>query len=176
MKEPTSVGVTISKEYRKLNTRLHEKAPHYGTSAQLYGVQVRSLVNEFKSHNVLDYGCGKGVLQLALGLPTKKFDPCVLEYSKPPAPADIVACIEVLEHIEPEYLDAVLDDLRRLTRKVLFATVATGPSSKVLQDGRNAHLIQEPEEWWLERIGLRFTVRTIDRHQFGFLLTATPRG
>lgn len=178
VKQSTSVGVTISKSYRKLNTRLHEKAPHYGSSAGfVHAKAIRALLNELETRDILDYGCGKCTLREALSpIPVKCFDPCILQFSARPMPADIVACIEVLEHIEPGYLDAMLDDLKRLTKRALFATVATGPSTKLLADGRNAHLIQKPEEWWLEKISARFDVRDIERHEYGFYFTAVPLG
>lgn len=167
------VGTTLSKAYRKLNGKLHRKAPHYGRSGYLHAARIRTLMMEFQSEDVLDYGCGKRTLQDALGIDIHNFDPCILEFAQEPAPADIVACIEVLEHIEPEYLGPVLADLRALTKRVLFATVAVTPSTKLLADGRNAHLIVEPEEWWLERIARDgFQVRSVERHEFGFYLTA----
>jgi len=43
-----------------------------------------------------------------------------------PSPASFVACIDVLEHIEPELLDNVLDDLRRVTAQIGVFTVHTG--------------------------------------------------
>ena len=49
-------------------------------------------------------------------------------------------------------LDAVLADLNRVTKRCIFLTVATGPAVKVLDDGRNAHLIQQPMEWWLPKL------------------------
>jgi 2-polyprenyl-3-methyl-5-hydroxy-6-metoxy-1,4-benzoquinol methylase len=65
-----------------------------------------------------------------------------------PEPHDIVACTDVLEHIEPDCLDDVLKDIRRCTKKVAFLLIATRPAIKVLADGRNAHLIQQPYTWW----------------------------
>jgi len=170
----SAVGRTLSKAYRKLNTRLHERAPHYGCSGQLHAARIRTLMMEFETSDVLDYGCGKRTLESALGIAIHNFDPCIPALARPPQPADIVACIEVLEHIEPDYLAPLLTDLRRLTRHVLFATIAVVPSTKLLDDGRNAHLIVEPEDWWLRHIDAAgFAVRKLDRHDFGFYVTAT---
>lgn len=171
----SAVGRTLSKHYRKLNSKLHATAPHYGRSGHLHADAIRTLMVEFETCDVLDYGCGKCTLQEALGIWIRNFDPCVLELSAPPEPADIVACIEVLEHIEPFYLSAVLADLRRLTKRVMFCTVATVESTKLLADGRNAHLIVQPELWWLDRLAeAGFHVLLVnDRHEFGFYVTAT---
>lgn len=169
----SAVGRTISKPYRKLNTMMHGLAPHYGRSGHLHADAIRALMAEFATSDVLDYGCGKCTLQEAIGIAINNFDPCILALATPPMPADIVACIEVLEHVEPEYLDRALDDLRRLTTRVLFATVATGLSTKRLGDGRNAHLIVQPEEWWIARItAARFSIRSVVRHSLGFHVTA----
>lgn len=72
----------------------------------------------------------------------------------------MVVCIDVLEHIEPDCLEAVLDDLKRVTASFGIFTVATGPAKKVLADGRNAHLIQQDPEWWMMKIFARFVVKT----------------
>ena len=34
----------------------------------------------------------------------------------------------------------------------LVALLATGPAEKMLPDGRNAHLIQQPKQWWLDKV------------------------
>lgn len=73
----------------------------------------------------------------------------------------MVACIDVLEHIEPEYLDGVLDELARLTEGVAFLSIHTGPAVKVLSDGRNAHLTQQPMSWWMPKVFDRFEVQTV---------------
>ena len=73
----------------------------------------------------------------------------------------MVTCIDVLEHIEPEYLEDVLDHLEELTEVVLFASIHTGPAGKTLDDGRNAHLIQKPMEFWLPKIWERFAIQTV---------------
>ena len=61
-------------------------------------------------------------------------------------------CSDVLEHIEPELLENVLDDLCGLSQKAVYLCVATRPAKKILSDGRNAHLIVEDESWWLPKL------------------------
>jgi len=127
--------------------------------------------------HVLDYGCGSN-LSLAKGLKSlhkltyQCYDPGVERYAAPPVPAELVCCLDVLEHIEPDYLEAVLDDLRRVTQGVLVATVATGPAGKTLPDGRNAHLIQEPMQWWLPKLWSRFDLQNFSVTGNGFLVVA----
>ena len=80
------------------------------------------------------------------------YDPCIEGLDTPPEPHDVVACTDVLEHIEIDCLPAVLADLRRLSRRAAFLTIATGPAKKYLADGRNAHLIQQGSKWWIPKL------------------------
>ena len=53
-----------------------------------------------------------------------------------------------------------------------------GPAQKVLEDGRNAHLIQEPTSWWLEKLIRRFEISQLQTHQLmghGFWVVVQPR-
>jgi hypothetical protein len=71
------------------------------------------------------------------------YEPAVVEWADMPEPYEMVACLDVLEHIEPALLDNVLDDLQRVTKSIGLFTVSTVEAMKVLPDGRNAHLIVE---------------------------------
>lgn len=146
----------ISPEYKALNTQLHRENTAYGTSGRNYSDMVEAVCRILKTRSVLDYGCGKGTLAARLPFSIANYDPCIPGLDSPPSPATVVVCTEVLEHIEPENLDAVLDDLARLTLRLVVLTVALGPAEKTLADGRNAHLIVRTEEWWNERIEKRF--------------------
>jgi hypothetical protein len=130
---------------------------------------------------ILDYGAGKGRLGQSLceyvrsPFTVHHYDPAIPEWSAPPAPCKFVACIDVLEHIEPELLDNVLDDLKRVTLAAGIFTVHVEPAKKLLPDGRNAHLIQQPSEWWLARILSRFDLVTFNRIPQGFMVTVEPK-
>jgi hypothetical protein len=147
----------ITEEYRKQNEQLHAD-PVYGVSAVAWVGRVRDLCAALKTTDVLDYGCGKRTLRKGLGWDIACYDPCIPECSSRPEPHDVVACIDVLEHIEPDCLDAVLDDLRRVTKKAAFLLIANRPARKVLPDGRNAHLIQEGPDFWLPKLWARFEI------------------
>ena len=69
-----------------------------------------------------------------------------------------IACVDVLEHIEPKLIDAVLQDLARVTKVKGYFTVAMYPARRVLKDGRNAHLIVEKAGWWLNKICKYFNI------------------
>ena len=163
----------ITAEYRELNRELHSQG-FYGISGGNWAKVVGSICDTIQSRDVLDYGCGQRTLEKGLGFPIRNYDPCVEGLDAPPAPADLVVCTDVLEHIEHDCLDEVLDDLRRVTRKFGFFVIATRPALKTLPDGRNAHLIQEGEAWWLPKIAARFEIQKIDRVEGEFLLMVAP--
>ena len=117
-----------------------------------------NLVDKLKTQSVLDYGCGKGYLAKALPFPIWEYDPAIPAHSESPRAADIVICTDVLEHIEPEHINAVLDDLARVTKQVGYYVIHTGPAGKTLPDGRNTHLIQRDRAWWESKIAKRFVV------------------
>ncbi len=148
----------ISSNYAKLNADMHARDPGYGTSGAGYADIVKIIANRIGTRSILDYGCGKCTLEMALGFDIANYDPAIPSLSAPPRPADFVVCTDVLEHIEPECLDAVLDDLKRLTKRVVFLAVSTKPATVQVDigDGRNAHLIQEPMDWWLPKLKARF--------------------
>jgi len=88
----------------------------------------------------------------------------------------MVACIDVLEHIEPDYLERVLDHLASLAEGVIFLSIDTGPAQKVLSDGRNAHLIQQPMSWWMPKIFERWEVQSLQQSsESGFFVVATAK-
>jgi len=148
----------ITEEYKKLNENLHETNKHYGTSGVKLADYVLGVAKTLNTTDILDYGCGKGTLAANLPFEIKQYDPCVAAHSATPEPAQIVICSDVLEHIEPDCLLAVLDDLWRVTKESILMVIHHGAAKKVLADGRNAHLIQEDEQFWLTLIMQRFRV------------------
>lgn|SRR5262245_61450058 len=157
---------------------MHQEKPGYGRSAREWVATVRELAFNVPTKDILDYGCGKRVLEEALGADHNitNYDPAIPEFSKHPGSRtyDFVCCLDVMEHIEPDCLDDVLDDLARLTRRQVMITVCSVSSYKHLPDGRNTHLIQRPYEWWLPKIWSRFTVRQFNLLGPKFLLIGGP--
>lgn len=156
----------ISEAYRTQQEKLHEN-PDYGVASLTYAPIVSIYCNKLKVTSLLDYGCGKcrlfDSLKVDHAMKLQAYDPGVPEYSSRPIPSQMVTCIDVLEHIEPEYLDDVLDDLAALTLEVGVFSVCSVPAVKVLADGRNAHLIQQPMEWWLPKFWERFDIQLMQK-------------
>ena len=161
----------LSESYRKEQERLHEN-PAYGVASVHYAPLVTQIIDKIGATEMLDYGCGKGRLAKSIQpkqeITVKQYDPGIPELSELPDSAQFVCCIDVLEHVEPDYLDDVLDDLQRVTEFYGFFTVHTGPAVKTLSDGRNAHLIQEGSQWWLPKIMQRFELLQFNTQEHGF--------
>ena len=173
---------TISEAYRKLQQGLHTN-PNYGVASLQFAPIVADIIRQSKARSISDYGAGKKNLLKGLaaagitGFDYYPYDPAFPEYGEP-KPADLVCCIDVLEHIEPDFLGNVIDDLARITTNLGFFSIHMGPAGKVLADGRNAHLIQKPASWWLKHLVERFEIAHVQRHQMmgtGFWVAVEPK-
>jgi hypothetical protein len=169
---------TISQEYLAQQKELH-KDPNYGVASIMFAPLVKEILLSTHARSISDYGAGKQNLKHALHNLGKTdfeyfpYDPAFPDYG-PPKPGDLVCCIDVLEHIEPDFLPNVLAELRSITRHFGFFSVAVGPAGKVLPDGRNAHLIQKPARWWLPKLCEHFEVRQVQRSQNGYWFFVEP--
>jgi hypothetical protein len=170
---------TISSDYLKQQQELH-KNPNYGVASLGYAPVVKQVLEQTGSKSLSDYGAGKCNLRKGLHDLGKTdfeyfpYDPAFSEYG-PPKPAQLVCCIDVLEHIEEDYLDAVFLDLKEITTKIGFFSVHTGPALKFLPDGRNAHIIQKPSSWWLPKMCQYFEIVHLQRAQGGFWVIVEPK-
>jgi FkbM family methyltransferase len=156
----------ITAQYAQLNAQLHADRPDYGTSGRRWAPVVAALADAAKANEILDYGCGKQTLAAALvGRRVLSYDPAIPALSRSPEPADVVVCTDVLEHVEPNCIEEVLDDLCRVTSKAALITVATRPAVKTLADGRNAHLTVQPFSWWRDHFLARFDVIDVQEEE-----------
>jgi hypothetical protein len=170
---------TISDAYRQQQIAMH-KNPEYGAASVSFAPIVKKLMANIDAKSLSDYGAGKCRLREALieqgagNFDYLPYDPAFPEYGSPKA-ADLVACIDVLEHIEEFYLDNVLLELKRITEKYGFFSIHCGPARKFLSDGRNAHLIQAPTSWWLPRLCEHFEIARLQEAPGGFWVITRPR-
>lgn len=173
------MSTVISDAYLAEQQGLHRN-PRYGVASIQFAPLVAQLLRVGKCSSLSDYGAGKCNLRHALGsaadgIAYQPYDPVFPEYGEAKR-ADLVTCIDVLEHIEPDCLDAVLDELASITGRLALLTVHTGPAKKQLSDGRNAHLTQQPAEWWLEHLRRRFDVLHLKPIRKGFFVIVAKKG
>ncbi len=169
----------ISDSYLKLNQDLHHSSPAFGMSGHRWNIPIRRLISHNSITDVLDYGAGKETLKAQLAdlsaVTVRGYDPAIPALSALPSPAQFVSCTDVLEHIEPENLDDVLDHLATLTLNHVFLVIATGPAGKVLADGRNAHLIQQPVAWWLPKLLARWDMVALNHFTGEIIFVGTRK-
>lgn len=139
----------ITDGYLALQREFHVEREDYGVSGHKYAELVQSVVEAVGADELLDYGAGKETLREALPqYVVHSYDPAIEWLDQDPVPHDVVACTDVMEHIEPGHEGNVLDHIRSLTRKVVFFQIACRPATKSLPDGRNAHInLQTPWDW-----------------------------
>jgi 2-polyprenyl-3-methyl-5-hydroxy-6-metoxy-1,4-benzoquinol methylase len=145
--------MTITESYRKMNEQLHADHPAFGAYGYKQGPYVLTIIKKYSAASVLDYGAGKGSLKDWLrrhsAVQVQNYDPAVPEFAAAPAPADLVVCSDVLEHVEPDCVAGVLAEIAVNTRKVAYFNIATRKAQKTLPDGRNAHVsIMPPTDWF----------------------------
>jgi hypothetical protein len=160
----------LSEAYRAEQARLHAVG-NYGTASLQYGQMVSQIVENSGAKTLLDYGCGSMrnlAKVLDCNVEYEGYDPAVPAFAADPDAADLVVCIDVLEHIEPDCLDAVLDHIKAKALGHVFLTIHTGPAVKTLSDGRNAHLIQQPPAWWLPKLMQRWSLLQFQANKHGF--------
>ena len=148
----------ISDSYIAQNRLLHEGNAHYGVSVLKHVETIKRIYSKINANSLLDYGCGKGLLAKNLDFPIWEYDPAIPGKDSAPRRADLVVCIDVLEHIEPDYLDNVLNDILRVTKQVAFIVISTKKAQKLLADGRNTHLIVNDKQWWTDKLSLYFNI------------------
>lgn len=170
---------TISPDYQAMQAEMHRIKPQYGTQGREWFGKIAELCLLIQARSVLDFGCGKGLLANRLedfgAFDVRRYDPGIPEWAAAPVPADLVVCTDVMEHIEPDYLDATLDELQRLSRIAVFMNICTVPAKKHLPDGRNAHLIVEPLDWWRPKLDARWLTHTCNVFANHFVYVGTPR-
>ena len=153
----------VTDEYKKQLEQYHTEHKNWGSGPR---AQISRLGKFFHDNNVLevvDYGCGKATnMKFIFPIKIHSYDPGVPTWSADPPCAPYLICMDVLEHIEPELLEDVLQHIdSKFTRKALLG-ISMSPAKETLPDGRNAHLIQKPVGWWLERLQKYFYVETIE--------------
>ncbi len=167
----------ISDTYKKILTDIHENTP-FGKRSKV-PKHLEDFIKDVKPNTILDFGCGKGRLVDRLREDYPKitvdgYDPGnkFFDKSLDDRYVDLLISTDVLEHVEPEYIDDTLKYLSTKS-KYIYHLIALSPAKLILSDGRNAHLIQESPEWWKQKF-LKLNYRIIkEDYQESY---KTPKG
>lgn len=142
----------VTDYYRKVLETEHSLG-EWGVASIEYAPRIANIMSRYKLNEILDYGAGAGNLEknLLILLPNvivHNYEPGIPKWNNKPNPCKMVACTDVIEHIEPDCLNDVLDDLQRVIEKYAFISISTVPAYRVLNNGWNAHIcLKDPKEW-----------------------------
>ena len=158
----------LSDEYKQTLRDTHAKYEgRWGATACRHVYDIADVVRDAAPATLLDYGSADGKFKLQARrrelmdeVEIYEYDPGYEDREDGNIPCDFVLCVDVLEHIEPDYLDAVLADIKRCTLDRCYLHIAMSPAKQILTDGRNAHLIVEDGTWWLAKLEPLF--KTLD--------------
>ena len=133
-----------------------DKLPKYENEMSKLGVKT-----------ILDYGCANGKFKVYMDqkkphYDVSEYDPGIRGKDSLPVPADYVVCCDVMEHIEEDYLEAVMQHLKSLIKKGGFFNISTKSAITILTDGSNAHKIVKDGEWWVDIFNKYFDVYDIE--------------
>lgn len=140
----------ITSEYRKILADIHKQTP-FGKRSKI-PTYLKKFIKKYQPKSILDFGCGKGNLVKTLSedypnINVQGYDPANESFNNLPEQVDMIVSTDVLEHIEPEFIDDTIKLLAK-TSKLHYHLISCAPAKLILPDGRNAHLIQESPDWW----------------------------
>ena len=158
---------TFSETYLQRHRDTHAKHAVFGTHQHPYlHDAMRALAAAKASANgekpsLLDYGCGKGVFMAQMARLggfryIRGYDPAVIRFAERPAQRyDIVTCLDVLDQLEAEFVDAAIRDVAQLTGETALFSVITRQSPQF------EHLAPRPASAWREIIGRHMQVTDV---------------
>lgn len=162
----------LSTSYQAELEALHKRAGNrWGSTGHRYAFPIAHWATLWGCQSILDFGCGKGTLAYTLGpegWDVREYDPGIPGKNADPLPADCVVSTDVLEHVEPDMIEATLAQLAGLTRKCGWHLIAQYPASARdnLSDGRNAHLTILNTGEWLRLFKQAFPDAQVDARDY----------
>lgn len=159
----------ISKEYlAQLQHVFQDKTRPNGFGGKVKKLgEFHNFMNRWKPKTLLDYGCGKGIIlnhlrETYLEVSIDGYDPAVPMFSSlPKKKYDCVFSNDVLEHIEPEFIEDVLKHICDLSINFIWLRIDTLPARKTLLDGRNAHISLHSSDWWEDKLNTNINGKII---------------
>jgi len=175
---------TFTSEQVRRYRAAHAKADRYGRHQHLYlHDTMRQLAAQVaakgRTPTLIDYGCGKGgfieeMRQLDLFATIAGYDPAVDAFAtRPGGRYDIVTCLDVLDVVEPRFLNAVLEDVAQFATEMAVFDCMTKPKP-------DKPLKPRPFTYWAQIVGQRMRVVRTEMHFLGVVgferavIIATP--
>ncbi|WP_181706774.1 methyltransferase domain-containing protein [Chthonobacter rhizosphaerae] len=137
--------------------QLKHRISRYGTTGIKVLPHVVTHALALRPSSLIDYGCGQSmlapVLADAIGATSVlRYDPAIPFLSRLPEQRfELLTCIDVLEHVPDEEIDAVASEMASCCVNAILV-IDTAPAKATLSDGRNAHVSIHDETWWLARL------------------------
>tara|TARA_R110000851_G_scaffold78207_2_gene172493 strand:+ start:5786 stop:6382 length:597 start_codon:yes stop_codon:yes gene_type:complete len=144
-----------------------------------WGRAFYNAIEDLGVKTILDVGCGSGafcldmvtifeathaygidVASVSLDLVPKNhpdltfFDGSATKLPLQDDAVEWVASFDVLEHIQPEDVDQVLDEITRVSTKGLLLTISHRLSNEIV-NGENLHATVQPLSWWQAKLESR---------------------
>ena len=170
------MSVTLfSQQHIDFQKQVHDECPAYGNASLVFAPMVSELCNANVIQSLLDYGAGEGQvpqnLELDHDMDVQLYDPAIKRLQDSPKPAEMVVCLDVLDAVETDCIDAVLDDLKSLTTKMAFFAINTmQPESMQGTEIDDSGREFQPMEWWLPKLMERFELHYLSRISTGFVV------
>lgn len=158
----------ISKAYQRKITEYH-KTHRWGGAVEGKAFEIECIAKDNGCSTILDFGCGYGALNNKIGnkLEVTEYDAGIDGKNKlPVGKFDMVVCCDVMEHVEPMFVDQTIDWLYYYATKMIYLSICCAPSLEAFPDGSNLHLTIQTPSWWMSRFeerGSKFSYVGTDR-------------
>ena len=145
-----------NKNYEEQYKLLNDKNKlYYESNLSIFNMinEISLFIDYLKPKNILDYGCGNGVLLKLLRhkypeINIDGYDPAIKEFSViPQNHYDMIINTDVLEHIPKSDIGDVVNHIKSLSNNVFFC-LHHGKAYTILPNGENAHITIKPKEWY----------------------------
>lgn len=151
-------------QYKLLNDK---NKLYYESNLMIFNLvnEISLFIDYLKPKNILDYGCGNGILLKLLKYKYPKinidgYDPAIKEFSViSNNHYDMIINTDVLEHIPKNDIADVLNHIKSLSNNIFFC-LHHGKAYTILPNGENAHITIEPKEWYHNLIKKYFDIVT----------------
>jgi len=159
----TDIYINAKREHERSKYIQIMSTTNYGSSN--HGKKAYEMVKSMRPSFIVDFGCGKntfikdmkefGINGVGVDFAAKEADvkrPMHDTLIKP-GTADLVTAFDSMEHLLPEEVDDVLNEMKRVAKpsaKFIFS-ISTVPSN-VLVNEENLHPTVREKEWWKNKI------------------------